>query len=447
MIDDRNSFQWFVGQAFGSDELSPYTAEYAWNSNQMAHAMMGFALAVVWLLLVVTLCEVPGKGEKNDWLKAPVQRLRQSMPTIPRDVYVVILFALIPIKEVLDILLDRSRFATSPVSPNYWALYFDSLTDISFWWTGMFLAAFIVGLFVAGWARAVIPLVGLGLCIGFWYYYASPQWLSQKRTFDLSRMPFNYMRLAQMAAGKSADEMFHENSQVKWTDLAAFREEVVGAARPPQRHYVIVGGKPADRTNLAVSIGSEYAFKLRPGDKAQKPLELTRVYYSSAPAILERPAEFDDLLNPDVVECVVINHLDTVVALPRKASPEAGAEVLDQMKLPEPVAENLAEKFELPRNYSRMPKQAQDSVKKPPATSFGPQSESQRMRIEADIRRAKFEVLGELVKSRGISTVWVLSGDRSSEFWPANRTRWIKDIADLIAGGDLNALKVVELKD
>jgi len=447
MNDDRNSLQWFIGQAFGSDELSPYTAEYAWNSNQMAHAMMGFALAVVWLLLVVTLGERSGADSSNEWLKRPVQTLRKSMPDIPRDVYVVVLFALIPIKEVLDILLDRSRFAASPVRPNYWALYFDSLTDISFWWTGMFLAAFIIGLFVAGWARALIPLVGLGLCIAFWYFYAAPRWQNQKRTFDQSRMPFNYMRLAQLAANKPANAFFDPKSAVTWEDLGKFREEVANSERAPQRHYVIVGGTPADRTNLAVSIGSEFAFKLRPGDKAREAMELTRVYYTSAPAILERPAEFDGVLNPDVVECVVINHLDTVVALPSKASAQAGAEVLGQIKVPEAMARNLAEKFELPRDYATMPKAAQDDLKKPAAIAFGPQSDSQRMKIEADIRRAKFEVLGEFVKLRGISTVWVLSGDRSSEFWPANRNRWIKDIADLIADGDQNALKVVELKD
>ena len=46
---------WFMSQAFGSDELTPYTAEYAWNSNQMSHAMMGFALAIVWILLAISL--------------------------------------------------------------------------------------------------------------------------------------------------------------------------------------------------------------------------------------------------------------------------------------------------------------------------------------------------------------------------------------------------------
>ena len=48
---------WFLSQAFGSDELTAYTAEYTWNSNQMAHAMMGFALAVVWLRLAISRWE------------------------------------------------------------------------------------------------------------------------------------------------------------------------------------------------------------------------------------------------------------------------------------------------------------------------------------------------------------------------------------------------------
>lgn len=47
-----NVLQLFWDSSFGSDALIPYSANYAWLANQMAHAMMGFCFAAVWALHV-----------------------------------------------------------------------------------------------------------------------------------------------------------------------------------------------------------------------------------------------------------------------------------------------------------------------------------------------------------------------------------------------------------
>src|SRR5438445_715044 len=50
----KRAIRTLFDNSFGSDMLTAYTAEYAWLSNQMAHAMMGFFLAALWAYAVHT---------------------------------------------------------------------------------------------------------------------------------------------------------------------------------------------------------------------------------------------------------------------------------------------------------------------------------------------------------------------------------------------------------
>jgi len=283
MFDNlKDGFDWFLSQAFGSDELTAYTAEYTWESNQMAHAMMGFALAVVWLRLAIS------RWERHRKWREETAEGRAATPGLPSrarhslDFSTAVLFLLIPLKEVADLLLDGATFAGSPVPPNRWPLYFDSLTDISFWWTGMFLAAVVVGGFgsarLNGWRRFLIGCAGLIACVLAWYLYAAPIWGDQKRTFDQSGLPFNYTRLTVLAAadgklerrlatGETEDALKKEGKTRLLADykqwegvLKPFRERVAGPTRPTAEHYVLTGGTPAQRSKLAVSMGCEFAF-------------------------------------------------------------------------------------------------------------------------------------------------------------------------------------------
>ncbi len=464
MPEKENLLVWFWKQAFGSDELTAYTAEYTWESNQMAHAMMGFAIAVVWLRLAVgrwaryrqTLGD-PGAEPKWTW----PMRFRWVRSSI--DLSTFALFGLIPLKELADILYDRTAFTDSPVPPNKWPLLFDSITDIAFWWTGMFLAAAVVG----GWWTAVktshladalshrekmirtaIPIVGLLVCVAFWYFYAAPQWLNQKRTFDQSDMPFNYTRLAVLAGEKPEGLYFAPNSPVKWAQLKTFREEVADATeKPPQRHYVIIGGTPKDRSRLAVSMGSEYAFKLRANDPAKTPVEFTRVKYVSAPAALERPEVFTESALQKVIECVVIDDLDSVMQL-AETSPSGSSKVLEKFRIPQKKPDAkldpaLAKKLKLPESYPQMGADERKNYQRP---IFGLDGGSEAT-VGDSARAAKFIVLGHSVQAHGISTIWVLSGDRTLPKWPMNRARWLKEIAGLVADGDAGALRIIELAE
>jgi len=475
--ESPNALYWFWSEAFGSDELTAYTAEYTWNSNQMAHAMMGFALAVVWLRLAISrwmrhqarLKENPESDPANasGWIRRNFLKAWHSI-----DVSTLFLFAIIPLKELTDILFDRSSFAKSPVVPNRWPLYFDSITDISFWWSGKFLAAIIVG----GWwtlmtqstasknstenggngatgeaisisrcekiIRTIIPIFGLIACVVFWYWYAAPQWLNQKRTFDQSGMPFNYTRLAKLAGQKKDDSFFTEVSPCKWAQLDSFRKEVSGDERPPQRHYVIIGGTPQDRSRLAVSMGCEYAFKLRPDLQTRTPADLTFVKYVSAPAALERPESLTDAMLKSVIECVVIDELDSVIHLPEDTTPAAAAKVLERAPPNLKLSTKTAQRLKLPENFQDLTKEHKQGMQPPPVMgNYSPE------RFGAEARRIKFELLGNIVRENNISTIWVITGDRTLPAWPANRERWLTEITRLVANGDKNDIQVIELAD
>lgn len=460
----KDGFGWFLSQAFGSDELTAYTAEYTWESNQMAHAMMGFALAVVWLRLAISRWErhrwrlenPRGDGRALGWCGRRWQAVKCRLREVPvlgpalarawhsLDFSTAVLFALIPLKEVADILLDNATFAGSPVQPNRWPLYFDSITDISFWWTGMFLAAAVVGGFgsarLNGWRRFLLGLGGLIACVLFWYLYAAPVWGDQKRTFDQSGLPFNYIRMAGLPGDRTPDAVVLDPaSPVQWKDLEAFREAVAASGRPPARHYVVVGGTPAQRSKLAVSMGCEYAFKLRPGDPARTPAERTRVKYVSAPAALERPEVFTDALERKAIECVVIDDLDSVMEL-APISRGGSAKAVDRMKLPNPLPKKLADTLRLPENYPQL--NAAQRQEFQPSDFFGGDKD-----VGSAARRAKFEVLGHSVQEIGISTIWVLTGDRTLPAWPTNRERWLNEIAGLVANGDRKSLLEIRLAD
>ena len=466
MPKNENSLMWFWKQAFGSDELTAYTAEYTWESNQMAHAMMGFAIAAVWLRLAIGRWArhrqfLDENGGATSFPKPKPTIFQRAWRSL--DVSTVVLFALIPLKELVDILFDQTAFRDSAVPPNRWPLLFDSITDITFWWTGMFLAAAVIG----GWwtvvkiprfvtalsrrekvIRTAIPIAGLILCVAFWYLYAAPQWLYQKRTFDQSDMPFNYTRLAVLSGEKPEDRYFATDSKVKWAQLRTFRESVSDAKeKPPQAHYVIIGGTPKERSRLAVSMGSEYAFKLRPHDTAQTPIEFTRVKYVSAPAALERPDVFIEMALGDVIECVIIDDLDSVMQL-TETSPSGSAKVLENLKLPEKkrnakLDPGLARKLKLPDTFPQLKPVERQQYQQPGFSLDGESMPS----VGDSARAAKFIVLGFEVQTRGISTIWVLSGDRKLPKWPSNRARWLKEIAGLVANGDEAALRIIELAE
>ncbi len=445
----KDGFGWFLSQAFGSDELTAYTAEYTWESNQMAHAMMGFALAVVWLRLAISRWErhqwrlenPDADGRAPGWCGRQWQAGKCGLKKVPvlgpalawawhsLDFSTAVLFALIPLKEVADILLDNATFAGSPVQPNRWPLYFDSITDISFWWTGMFLAAAVVGGFgsarLNGWRRFLLGLGGLIACVAFWYLYAAPIWGDQKRTFDQSGLPFNYTRLAVLAAddkkwqdrlarGETEDELRKKGKSRLLADygqwegvLKGFRERTAGPTTPAAEHYVVLGGTPEQRTRLAVAMGCEFALALRgrseawateyrtatEDDERRKDL-LTRVKYVTAVAGLERPQV---LLPLRYVECLVIDDVNVFIPPP----------------------------FEADHSDIRAAKAAARPTGKAADANQGPPLEPS---IDS-VRRGHYKLLGEKAKENDIGTIWVLTGSRNVSEWEQRKEDWLDAIA------------------
>lgn len=499
MFAIASSLEYLVTMAFGSDDLTPYSAQYTWNSNQMAHAMMGFCLAVCWLTFVISWH--PGRFRKAERTAAPLSllgRVRRWFRELPMDAYVVALFATIPAKEVVDIVLDRGLFARSPVQPNQSSLLFDSVTDTSFWWSGMFLAAAVLALFTKEerGLRVAIPVTGLASCVLFWVYVAGGVWQNQKQTFDVSGMPFNYTRLAVLPGRNEVH--FAETSPTKWPELEAFRAQVVAAprsARPPQAHYVIFGGTPVQRSKLAVAMGCEFAFKLRDNRRYVDNAQALRVMYLTAVGALERPETLLDV-DADRLECVIIDDLDVSTKLPSNVSdenlfrfyrdaaeaptprptvPDATGTTGRSPNLPRSKPTVTIPKLDFDKlNRSRMipipearTKQAEVEVPKadieklaPPRTprTVAPDA-VQEAKEELEARVAALNSLGAKAKlpdgakpeDGGISTVWVLAGhpgtsESTRTAWGVRRKFWIREIA-MILGVKETELKIIELVD
>ena len=444
----------------------------------MAHAMMGFCIAVCWLFAFLMLH--PGRHQKGTSLASSTGLLSwigNRLKCLPMWVYVIVLFLSIPAKEVVDIVFDASNYANSPVKANRESLIFDSITDISFWWTGMFLGTFMVAWFTKEEAvlRRAVPFVGLLGCIAFWYLYAGGIWLNQKRTFDNSGIPFNYTRLAVLSG--LPDITFASQSKIQWETIESdFRQPIVTTEytkRPPQRHYVIVGGTPEQRSKLAVSMGCEYAFKLRGSAKYRSDNESVRVRYFTATALLEYPTVlngYDDA----TIECVIIDDLDVSTQRPSQLTEEkklnyyrnAAKERKDQMVvISKKQLENLNKKklpiqMKMNRPWADVVELTLSEFDKvaPPRSTLPNEPPLDEAKSELEARVQLFDDFGSRTgpntkhnpDDTGISTIWVLAGSPGAkntlvnQAWNKRKDDWITEMACLLRVKK-NQLRIIEL--
>ncbi|HJZ89436.1 MAG TPA: hypothetical protein VKE40_01095, partial [Gemmataceae bacterium] len=273
----RQALSTFFRNSFGSDMLTAYSAEYAWLSNQMAHATMGFVLAAVWALIVIQ----HGFASWMVWLPLAVPVL----------------------KEVTDFILDAGIRST-----HFWTnkreLIADGISDIFFWAFGMLLAISLFGFSSpAWWMLAAVLVVGVPIV----YLQLFKIWLPRMRRFDYSGMPFNYTRLVKyrdpeafLPAASIATIQDYQQFLRQWSDDAC-------------RHVVITGGAAADRSGLAVSLGCEF---ISHG---------LGVYDTSAVKVLENPRVLDDLGGmPDDyrpgVRCLIIDDLNVHLPIPGRTA-------------------------------------------------------------------------------------------------------------------------------
>jgi hypothetical protein len=268
----------FVTNSFGSDEFLPYSAEYSWLANQMAHAMMGFCIAAIWVQL----------GKRWYWP-----------------------YVIAPAKAPIDYLVSVG-FAQGHFRPPAWEFWFDKATDVFFWSFGMTLA---VAIFATNsWWGAhrkykILGTVAVGvtgsLLLGQW-------WVRQKDAFDSSEIPNSYVRLCNFEKGgaRLIDEKAPTGNGYEILDRYV---ETIEQPAPAGTHLVIIGGDATHRTRLALALGCEHTARVQ------------LAYYTTLTKALEDPARIDqfmqDVARPKKdqgcpLRCVILDDVNTLMPMP-----------------------------------------------------------------------------------------------------------------------------------
>lgn len=219
---------------FGSDVYENYTAAYTWNSNQMAHAMMGFAGTTL---------------------------LAHGFMALGWSPWWALLFFVIPaLKDYTDFKADRTR--AGPIFPTQKAhvreLLVDGLTDNLFWSTGMVFATFLAvdGFSSGGWTGVLFLLAIVAAVAGI--LIPGRHFNHLKLLFDTSALPYffrlpnftgNPVSVAEVTA-TSIDSVGNRDAAVKAVEDFTYGTD--GAAQ----HLVLSGPPRCRKTTLATAIGS-----------------------------------------------------------------------------------------------------------------------------------------------------------------------------------------------
>ena len=217
-----------AGKQFGSDVYTHYTAVYTWNSNQMAHAMMGFAGTTLFMHAATRL-------GLEFWYGA--------------------LFYVIPfLKDMTDVIADRSaptrQFKIK--AAHRCEIWLDAVTDNCFWVTGLILALFVMAM--SGEVRpwwACVAILAMILLFTTGIFVARRHFNEQKRQFDISGLPY-YFRLP-CYSGKLATDPDSDHSKrgpVEEVERFAYKEWENAS------HLLLYGPPRCFKTTLAVAIGS-----------------------------------------------------------------------------------------------------------------------------------------------------------------------------------------------
>ncbi len=217
-----------ASKLFGSDVYAHYTAVYSWNSNQMAHAMMGFAGTTLFMHAAMQL-------GLDFWYGA--------------------LFYVIPfLKDLTDIIVDRSArtYQFAITSSHRREIYLDAVTDNFFWVAGLLLALFVGAMSCEGrpwWACIVILAVILLLVTGI--FVARHHFVKQKRQFDISGLPY-YFRLPCYSGTLAGTPNGYASALEPVEEVKNFVYQHGTSAR----HLLLHGPPRSFKTTLAVAIGS-----------------------------------------------------------------------------------------------------------------------------------------------------------------------------------------------
>ena len=437
--------------AFGSDELSPYTAKYAWLENQMSHAMMGFFLmGFFWALFV-----------RNPMPAGPpligMESAEDGHPRPPQRTWFLALpFLFVLVKDfVLDNVKDASATWGSPVQPYWPSVLFDAITDDVFWCLGFSLVLFGIGFFSAGsglrWWRW---LIASGVLLLFGLLFGS-YWVPQKDSFDRSGLPLNYTRLAYLA--KELD--FPDDARAK--QHRALREIQNHALAGQPAHVIVLGGTPQKRNALAVSLGCEYVFRL--GSSSPRGWTgPTTVVYTTAARLLEDPRPVE-ALDAGQLRCLVIADLDTSLVPP----PDVLIEAARKRNRPDIISGGVRNQLDLNNFFKSGPNQGALYTRDTPLDGddlqdLGTRYRTGKMRQEFDELRLAalnrtdpYRKLATRAREAQVATIWTFAEtpswlgemckpDVEARHRQADRDAWVFTLADLL-GVPEDTLYLIEL--
>jgi hypothetical protein len=224
---------------FGSDVYENYTAAYTWNSNQMAHAMMGFAGTTL---------------------------LAHGFIAMGCSPWWAFLFVIIPaLKDYTDFRADRTRAGPIfPTKPSHIReLVVDGLTDNLFWNAGMVFAILLaVDGFSSGRATGVVFLVAI-IVAAAGILVPGKHFNHLKLLFDRSALPY-FFRLPNFTGNPvSASEVTAADIVPIGERDAAVKtvEDYTYAAVGAAQHLVLMGPPRCRKTTLAAAIGSGLTVK------------------------------------------------------------------------------------------------------------------------------------------------------------------------------------------
>ena len=268
----------WAGKQFGSDVYTHYTAVYTWNSNQMTHAMMGFAGTTLFI---------------------------HAATRLGLDYWYGAFFYLLPLlKDITDVIADHSvpihQFKMKAAHRR--EIWLDALTDNFFWSAGLMLALFVAA---AGceerpwWSCLAILVVFLILITGM--FIAKRYFNEQKKQFDVSGLPY-YFRLPRYPGNlvATSDNDSSKRAPVKEVENFVYKQE-----RKNVSHLLIYGSPRSFKTTLAVAIGSGLTVRHRAVRYLSK-LRLVEEYTSPTP-VYDSKAGF---IPPHKADVVIIDDLD-----------------------------------------------------------------------------------------------------------------------------------------
>ncbi len=358
----------FTRNIFGSDATVAYTAEYAWLANQMSHMLLGFFIGVVWILKVTS------------WSWHPAT--------------MALIFLLPIVKDAIDYAMDTWR-GSGPFAINKRELILDWVTDDCYWGIGMVVAIVLIG--IDGTMIGNIWFIRIGVflaCGALAVYLAFGLWVPQKRRFDFSRMPFNFVRLIKYPDPES---LLSEESR---RELRAFQDHVRDHEKTASssKHYLLVGGRPIVRSGLAVSMGCEYIARWK------------GVYMIPAVKVLEDPERMR-------------HHC----AMAKEYKADVFCLIIDDLSVNLPIPEETDQEPAKARKEMRQ-KSMPDSL------------ESRQ-----EIKLLHFvEVFGYLKKTFPyVTTIWVASANPNEPAEVERLKKWSEFIAKL-AGGPLTTIDVLD---